>query len=219
MRMSNNTNGEWLTQEEGEALVMAAMRGSGGTVEETKLLAFLDHCIGIRISSIMISLVADGELDVDISNDPNDPLYHTTPAGTQHAREILNQHNTSSTFVQGAERNICVDFNGVLDTYKGWTGKATDYPPRDGVRAFLEQLSKWGYHVVVLTSVDPIEVQAWLTRYGLDRSVTTVTNVKPPAICYVDDRAVEFKGSFEQTLSQIENFKAYWEDDPDAKFG
>lgn len=42
-----------------------------------------------------------------------------------------------------------------------------------------------------------------------------VTNVKPPALCYVDDRGVSFKGDFKDTLLAIADFKAYWEEKDD----
>jgi hypothetical protein len=107
-------------------------------------------------------------------------------------------------------KTVCVDFNGVLDTYTGWRGPAFLYPPREGAGAFLSKLSE-RYRVVVLTTFDAALVWEWLRRYGFDAYVGDVTNHKVPAVVYVDDRAVRFDGDFEATLREIEAFRTHWE--------
>jgi len=54
------------------------------------------------------------------------------------------------------------------------------------------------------------DVWKWL-RYGLDGFVSEVTDRKPAAHVFVDDRAVCFRGDFEDTLRQIDAFSAHWE--------
>ena len=48
--------------------------------------------------------------------------------------------------------------------------------------------------------------EAHLTEY-----VSMVTDKKPPAFVYIDDRAICFQGDFARTLDQLEAFKAHWE--------
>lgn len=37
-----------------------------------------------------------------------------------------------------------------------------------------------------------------------------VTNRKIPAVAYIDDRAIQFKGSYILTIHEALNFKPYW---------
>ena len=57
-----------------------------------------------------------------------------------------------------------------------------------------------------------------LQRLELDPTLTldphifsTLFNIKPPAIVYVDDRAVCFTGNFDKTLDEILHFRTHWE--------
>lgn len=108
---------------------------------------------------------------------------------------------------------VCLDFNGVLDMYSGWVkgGNGTEYPPRPGTQYFLERLSGQ-YKVVILTAIDPLDVAYWLSLHNLERYIADITNVKPPAVAYIDDRAIQFNGDYEDTLEQLQNFKVYWEE-------
>lgn len=106
---------------------------------------------------------------------------------------------------------ICVDLNGVLDTYGGWQGEVTWHPPREGAAEFLRALRERGHEVVVMTTRDPATARAWLARHGLDGYVTDVTDRKVPALVYVDDRALAFRGDFDETLAAIDRFRTHWE--------
>src|SRR2546421_218605 len=52
---------------------------------------------------------------------------------------------------------------------------------------------------------------AWLREYQLDDVVSDVTDRKPAAHVFIDDRAVCFRGDFEETLRQVDAFAAHWE--------
>jgi len=41
--------------------------------------------------------------------------------------------------------------------------------------------------------------------------VSEVTDRKPPAHVFIDDRAICFHGDFEAALRQVTGFKAHWE--------
>jgi hypothetical protein len=105
----------------------------------------------------------------------------------------------------------CVDFNGVLDAYTGWHGEEHFDPPRPGAREFLEGLRARGFRVVVFTTRWADDVWGWLRAHGLDHLVGDVTDRKPAAHVFVDDRAVCFRGDFEKTLREIDAFAAHWE--------
>lgn len=108
-------------------------------------------------------------------------------------------------------KTICVDFNGVLDTYVGWRGKDFMYPMRKGADFFLKTLNELGYKVVIMTASDPLQVTDWLIENNISQYVAEVTDHKIPAIIYIDDRAIEFRGDFQDTLYKVRIFKTYWE--------
>jgi len=37
------------------------------------------------------------------------------------------------------------------------------------------------------------------------------TRTKPPAIVYIDDRAIRFDGDYNRTINMLINFRAHWE--------
>jgi beta-phosphoglucomutase-like phosphatase (HAD superfamily) len=106
---------------------------------------------------------------------------------------------------------VCVDLNGVLDAYTGW--KHADHwdSPRPGAEAFLRALTERGFDVVVFTTRHHAQVRRWLQQHGLLTYVSGVTRRKPPAHVFVDDRAVCFRGDFDEALDEIVRFKAHWE--------
>jgi len=77
--------------------------------------------------------------------------------------------------------------------------------------SWLEALRARGLRVVVFTTRYPDDVRDWLREYGLDCLVDEVTDRKPAAYVFVDDRAVCFRGDFNQTLRDIDRFAAHWE--------
>jgi hypothetical protein len=105
----------------------------------------------------------------------------------------------------------CIDLNGVLDAYVGWRGPDHFDPPRAGAREFLEALRGRGFRLVIFTTRWADDVWAWLRKYALDDLVSEVTDRKPAAHVFVDDRAVCFRGDFDATLREIDGFVAHWE--------
>lgn len=100
-------------------------------------------------------------------------------------------------------KTVAVDFDGVLNTYTGWAGEDELFEPREGAIEFLRQL--WAeYDIVIHTTRDPQRVWEWLETYWMNHLVVDVTNVKPKAIAYVDDRAVRFTGDYDAVLAEIE---------------
>lgn len=107
---------------------------------------------------------------------------------------------------------ICVDLDGVLNDYDGWKGAEYFHPPRPGAEQFLRELNDRGFQVVVFTVRWAPHVERWLAEHGLAHLVSAITDRKPPAFAYVDDRAICFRGDFRAALEQIASFKAHWEE-------
>ena len=106
---------------------------------------------------------------------------------------------------------VCVDLNGVLDSYTGWKHPDHWDPPRPGAREFLQRLTERGFDVVVFTTRHHVQVRRWLSEHDLMPFVSAVTRRKPPAHVFVDDRAVCFSGDFDDALERVVTFKAHWE--------
>lgn len=66
------------------------------------------------------------------------------------------------------------------------------------------------YDLILFTNRSPKLATEWLIKNGINNYFTEVTNVKPIALLYVDDRAINFKGDYNKTEKEIANFKAYW---------
>jgi ribonucleotide monophosphatase NagD (HAD superfamily) len=106
---------------------------------------------------------------------------------------------------------VCVDLDGVLNLYDGFRGVEHFAEPRLGAAEFLDAIRVRGYKIAVLTTRKRTDVIDWLARVGLLDKIDTVTNEKVPALVYIDDRALCFRGDFDDALEQLKSFKAHWE--------
>jgi len=109
-------------------------------------------------------------------------------------------------------KTICLDFNGVLDTYSGTNKDHSKYtyPMREGAKQFLLDLKSMGYKIIIQTFVDPAGVREWLVNNKVDGLIDDVTNIKPAADIYMDDKAICFRGSFSDALKEIDKFAPFW---------
>jgi len=110
-------------------------------------------------------------------------------------------------------RTISIDFDGVLNEFRGWTGKYEQYGPRKDVNEFISKLSQ-DYRLVILTArptEDLPNVVEWLKRHNLLQYFDTVSNIKEPAIVYLDDRGYRFGGFYHSFLSWIKkDHQPFW---------
>lgn len=78
----------------------------------------------------------------------------------------------------------------------------------DGAQDGLKQLAQ-RYRVVVLTArQDFAAVRRWLTANGMGEYVDAVTNIKPNALAYIDDRAIHFAGDWKAVIAAADPAKA-----------
>jgi hypothetical protein len=108
-------------------------------------------------------------------------------------------------------RTVCLDFDGVLHSYRsGWCGvEVIPDPPIHGTRDAIAHLRQH-YRVVVHSSRCCTEegrqaVKNWLHKH--DILVDDVCEHKPPALVYVDDRAIRFRGNWDDVLTEIRQFR------------
>ncbi len=113
---------------------------------------------------------------------------------------------------------VVMDFDGVIHSYKsGWQGQeAIPDPAVPGIREAIDEIRNKGYRVVVVSTRCSTDsgiraVRAYLVENGI--VVDDVCKEKPPALCYIDDRAICFRGNAGKLIGQIESFKS-WVEDP-----
>ena len=108
-------------------------------------------------------------------------------------------------------KTIAIDLDGVLDDYKKYDENKIP-KIRQGAREFIQELHKNGYNLVLFTNRKPLLASKWLIENNLDKYFSDVTNIKPKATMYIDDRAIKFDGNYDTTLDSIKRFKVYWKD-------
>lgn len=117
----------------------------------------------------------------------------------------------------GFRPTVVFDFDGVIHSYiSGWQGSDTAIPdpPVSGIKEAIDQIRAAGYRVVVVsTRCRSVEGQYaiahWLRENRIE--VDNITPEKPPAICYIDDRALTFDGHPETLLERIVNFRPWYQ--------
>lgn len=97
-------------------------------------------------------------------------------------------------------KTIALDFDGVIHRYsKGWQDGVIYDPPVDGAVEAWFQLMDNDYALAVFTcrkDLDPVRL--WMHKhFDFERRIGNfyeplITNIKPSAIAYIDDRAVRF---------------------------
>jgi hypothetical protein len=120
------------------------------------------------------------------------------------------------TLIMG-KQNVTIDFDGVLYSYtSGWQG-ADVLPdlPNPGAREFLEQaVKKFRVQILSTRSHQPGGIEAMYQWCGLHfgayiaDELVFVTH-KEKAIVYIDDRAIQFNGTW-PTIEQIKDFKPWY---------
>ena len=112
---------------------------------------------------------------------------------------------------KNSKPTVVFDFDGVIHNYKnGWKGPdIIDDEPVPGIREALADIKQAGYKVVVVSVRCAYHggkeaILKWMNKYDL--YVDDVVAEKPPAICYIDDRAICFDGHPETLLEKIKDF-------------
>lgn len=104
------------------------------------------------------------------------------------------------------QKTIAIDFDGVIHKYsKGWHDGTCYDEPVEGALESLHRLNRRGYRVAIFTcraetEEGEIMVQEWLEKWinlktkelNWSGIAFEVTDKKPKAIAYIDDRGIRF---------------------------
>ena len=103
------------------------------------------------------------------------------------------------------KKTICIDFDGVIHAYsQGFQDGHIYDSPVQGVRGAMIKLMNKGFRLIIFTTrLNPIfneknegvrdarrDIEEWLSFHNIPYD--ELTNNKPPAIAYIDDRAIRF---------------------------
>ena len=113
-----------------------------------------------------------------------------------------------------SKQTVVFDFDGVIHSYtSGWKGaEIIPDPPVEGIKEAIDDIRKAGYEVIVVstrcsTYVGELAIRKYLTDNGI--IVDDVKAHKPPAIVYIDDRAICFDGKADTLLDKIKKFEPW----------
>lgn len=111
-------------------------------------------------------------------------------------------------------KNVVFDFDGVIHSYiSPWNGPdVIPDEPVPGIKEAINDIRNAGYNVIVVSTRSKTKhgrdaIRAWLDKYGI--IVDEIHAEKPPAIVYIDDRAICFVGNTKDLLNKINNFKPW----------
>lgn len=116
-------------------------------------------------------------------------------------------------------KTICIDIDGTLVHYEEWQGEKHFGEIIDGSTKAMHELHERGWFIIIYTTRSCKDV---LSKFLNDKKIEfdainenpyqpeNAEGGKPYADVYVDDRAVCFRGDWNKTLKEIENFKP-WE--------
>lgn len=113
------------------------------------------------------------------------------------------------------KQTVVFDFDGVIHSYKsGWQGEdVIPDPPVNGIRLAISQIRNY-YRVVVVSTRCASEsgrraIMEYLEKHNI--LVDDVVKEKPPAACYIDDRAICFDGYADTLLRRVLTFKPWYQ--------
>lgn len=150
-------------------------------------------------------------------------IVEKTGHGMQEKRVINELVQATESFkdvyLQGKDK-IAVDFDGVLHGYsKGWQDGSIYDKPVPGAKEAMLKLKEMGYFILIFSTrgnstyrkigTDPKSaMENWLKKHEIAFDEICTTG-KPRAKMYIDDRAINFSGKWEETIEEVANFEVW----------
>ena len=114
-------------------------------------------------------------------------------------------------------KTIAIDFDGVIHSFELGYHDGTIYgTPIEGSIESIKMLSK-KYDIIIYTAKAKKDrplingktgtelIWDWLKKYNVNSYIKEITAEKPRCICYIDDKAIQFK-NWNQALNDLKEF-------------
>ncbi len=114
-------------------------------------------------------------------------------------------------------KTIAIDFDGVIHSFEFGFHDGTIYgTPLPGSLESIKKIAE-KYKIIIYTAKAKKDrplingktgtelVWEWLKKYEIDTLITDVTAEKPRAVCYIDDKAIQFI-NWNQALNDLSTF-------------
>jgi len=116
-------------------------------------------------------------------------------------------------------RIIAFDFDGVLAVYNGFVAKDDIKEPNVEVVKAIKMLKENGYQILIHSTRGDAFLKMYCEKFSIPFDYINrqphregENPGKPIAFVYVDDRAICYRGETAEALvTEIENFKPYWQ--------
>jgi hypothetical protein len=140
----------------------------------------------------------------------------------QLAIEGIESYSEKLDLLKYGEKAIAVDFDGVINSFKnGWKGPTETDEPVLSAAESIATLFHRGYKIIIFSTRASTEegvktIREYLLKHTEDPGLVEkieITDKKPIAHVYIDDRAIPFVGDWAETLKQIDEFKPWTERD------
>jgi hypothetical protein len=114
------------------------------------------------------------------------------------------------------KRTVAIDFDGVLAHYDGNYREGQLGEPHPAAIKTIQDYIAADMDVVIHTTRARTQrgvslILAWLVKHGITKMDLTrmaISSIKPVAYVYIDDRAIQFNGTF-PTAQQIREYKTW----------
>ena len=117
---------------------------------------------------------------------------------------------------------VAIDFDGTIVSYDEFKGRGVFGDPLPGVRKALQDLVHLDYRIIIHTTREEIQaIKAYLLKQDIpfhyvneNPESTVYHGIKPAANVYIDDKALTFKGVWdEHFVQQIVDFQPWHKKD------
>lgn len=122
---------------------------------------------------------------------------------------------------------IAIDFDGVLHGYsKGYQDGEIYDPPVPGAAEAMKKMKEQGHYLYIFTTrtnkifkkkgdgkdekYQENQIKEWMAKYDIPYDKIW-TFGKPMADLFIDDRAINFAGNWDDTIETVTNFKTWLE--------
>lgn len=115
------------------------------------------------------------------------------------------------------KQTVVFDFDGVIHSYvSGWQGVGViSDPPVKDIDKALKDIHEHYKVCVVSTRCASLEGRVaminWCVKHDIYQYIDEFCVEKPPAVVYIDDRAICFNGKPKTLLKKIQDFKPWYQ--------